>query len=343
MSLRDEIFEQPQVIQTLINNETQNIKRIAERINKPRSIFIAARGTSDNAARYAKYVWGANNQIPVALAAPSLFSVYNKPPNLTDHLVIGISQSGESPDLIAVIDEANRQGCQTLAITNQTNSPLAANADHIIDIQAGPELAVAATKTYTAQLSAVAMLSAAWSERPDQWNEISMVPDQINHVLESETQIQIFSSRYRYMDQCVVLGRGFNYATAFEWSLKMKELSYVVAQPYSSADFLHGPIALVSHGFPVFAISISGDVYHDMKALLMKLKAEHKADLFLISDRSELLSYADCPVSIPENLPEWLSPIIGIIPGQLFSYHLTLVKGMNPDSPRGLNKVTLTK
>jgi glucosamine--fructose-6-phosphate aminotransferase (isomerizing) len=343
MSLHDEIFEQPGVIEALIKNETQNIKRIAQTIGKPRSIFIAARGTSDNAARYAKYVWGANNQIPVALAAPSLFSVYQKPPALSDHLVIGISQSGESPDLIAVVNEAKKQGCQTLVITNITDSPLAASADHVINIHAGPELAVAATKTYTAQLASVAILSSAWSDRSEQWDEIARIPDQMISVLESESQLQIFSLRYRYMDQCVVLGRGFNYATAFEWSLKMKELSYVVAQPYSSADFLHGPIALISHGFPIFAIASRGVVFQEMEALLRKLKEEHRADLFLISDNSDLLSYADCPVPIPENLPEWLSPIIGIIPAQLFCYHLTRVKGMNPDAPRGLSKVTLTK
>jgi len=343
MSLRDEIFEQPGIIEALITNEIKNIKQIAKAIDKPRNIFIAARGTSDNAARYAKYVWGVNNQIPVALAAPSLFSVYKKPPALSDHLVIGISQSGESPDLLAVIQEANQQGCQTLTITNQPSSPLAANSDHVINIHAGPELAVAATKSYTAQLAAVAMLSAAWTDHTELWEEINRISDQTQKILEAESQLQIFSSRYRYMDQCVVLGRGYNYATAFEWSLKMKELSYVVAQPYSSADFMHGPIALVSHGFPVFAVASSGSAYNDMEVLLRKLKGEHRADLFLISDNQDLLSLADCPVPIPDNIPEWLSPIIGIIPAQLFTYHLTLAKGMDPDSPRGLSKVTLTK
>jgi glucosamine--fructose-6-phosphate aminotransferase (isomerizing) len=145
------------------------------------------------------------------------------------------------------------------------------------------------------------------------------------------------------MDQCVVLGRGYHYATAFEWSLKMKELSYVVAQPYSSADFQHGPIALVSHGFPIFSIATLGPVFNNMQELLMRLKNEHKAELFLISDDRDLLSIADCPVAIPVNIPEWITPIIGIIPAQLFSFHLSLVKGMDPDAPRGLNKVTLTK
>lgn len=343
MSLRDEIIEQPGVITDLLKKQSENIKRIAGEIQLPSSIFIAARGTSDNAARFAKYVFGAINRIPVALAAPSLFSVYHTPPTLTGQLVIGISQSGESPDLISVIQEANQQGCQTLVITNHADSPLASMSDYIIDIQAGPELAVAATKTYTAQLTVIAMLSAAWNKKANLWDEIRVIPEQMLEALNLESQLQIFSSRYRYMDQCVVLGRGFNYATAFEWSLKMKELSYVVAQPYSSADFQHGPIALVSHGFPVFAIAPKGAVYQDMESLLKKVKGEHSADLLLISDSKDLLSLADCPVPLVENIPEWISPIIGIIPAQLFTYHLTIVKGMDPNAPRGLSKVTLTK
>lgn len=342
MALRDEILEQQDTIRKLINTQADPIQSIAQKIGKPSNIFVAARGTSDNAARFAKYVWGSKNQIPVALAAPSLFSVYKKPPLLGDNLVVGISQSGESPDLLAVVAEANLQGCKTLAITNQASSPLAMEADYSIDIQAGPELSIAATKSYTAQLGAIAMLSAAWSADSTLWKELAEIPAFISKMLEQESLIQTFASRYRYMDQCIVLGRGFNYATAYEWSLKLKELAYVVAQPYSSADFLHGPIALVSNGFPVFAVAPRGEVLEDMIILLKKLKEIHRADLFLVSDDQDLLQIADCPLPLPEDIPEWLSPLVAIIPAQLFSYHLTLVKNIDPDSPRGLSKVTLT-
>lgn len=343
MSLRDEILEQQDSINTLLNKQADPIQSIAQSIGKPSGIFIAARGTSDNAARYAKYVWGYNNQVPVALAAPSLFSVYQKPPVLDDRLVVGISQSGESPDILSVLSEANRQGCNTLAITNQPESPLAAEADYVIDILAGPELSVAATKSYTAQLGAIAMLSAAWAGNSKLWKELAAIPKLISSLYEQENQIQTYASRYRYMDQCVVLGRGFNYATAFEWSLKLKELTYVVAQPYSSADFLHGPIALVSSGFPIFAVATQGDIIEDMAVLLKRLKESHRADLFIISDNQDLLQIADCPLPLPEGIPEWLSPLVAIIPAQLFSYHLTLIKGIDPDTPRGLSKVTRTK
>jgi glutamine---fructose-6-phosphate transaminase (isomerizing) len=342
MALHDEILEQQESINTLLDQQSDPIQSIARSIGKPSGIFIAARGTSDNAARYAKYTWGYNNQIPVALAAPSLFSVYQKPPNLGEMLVVGISQSGESPDILAVISEANQQGCNTLAITNQLDSPLATEADFVIDIQAGPELSVAATKSYSAQLGVIAMLSAAWSGNSKLWKELAEVPNFISSLFQHENQIQAYASRYRTMDQCVVLGRGFNYATAYEWSLKLKELTYVGAQPYSSADFLHGPIALVSSGFPVFAVATQGDVLEDMIVLLKKLKNEHQADLFLISDDLDLLQIADCPLPLPVGIPEWLTPMVAIVPAQLFSYHLTLIKGIDPDTPRGLTKVTLT-
>ena len=342
MALRDEILEQQERVSDLLEKQADPIQSIAQAIGKPSGIFIAARGTSDNAARYAKYVLGFNNQIPVALAAPSLFSVYHQPPNLGANLVIGISQSGESPDLLAVIAEANQQGCSTLAITNRTDSPLAAEADHVIDIQAGPELSIAATKSYTSQLGAIAMLSAAWAGKPGLWEQLAEIPNFISQQFQQENQIQAYATRYRDMDQCAVLGRGFNYATAFEWSLKLKELTYVVAQPYSSADFLHGPIALVSSGFPIFAVVPRGGVFEDMAHLLKRLKETNRADLFILSENQDLLKIADCPLSLPTGIPEWLSPLVTIIPAQLFSYHLTLVKGIDPDTPRGLTKVTLT-
>lgn len=343
MPLREEIFEQPAVLSSLLADQQQKLEEISRKIGRPAGIFIAARGTSDNAARYAKYLWGSRNKIPVALAAPSLFSVYASPPRLTGYLVVGISQSGESPDLLAVLKEANHQGCTTLAITNAAGSPLAREADHVVDIQAGPELSIAATKTYTSQLAAIAMLSAMWEDDQAALGQLSTIPSLISQVLQKEEEIKTFAPRYRFMDQCVVLGRGFNYATAYEWSLKMKELAYVVAQPYSSADFLHGPIALVSSGFPVFAVATAGRVFQELARLITRLKEDHKADLFLISDQPDLLDLADCPLQIPGGIPEWLSPLVTIVPAQLLSYYLTINKGFDPDAPRGLKKITLTQ
>ena len=343
MPLREEIFEQPDVLTSLIADQGEQFRSIASEIGRPQGIFIAARGTSDNAARFAKYVWGARNGIPVALAAPSLFSVYHEPPRIRDQLVVGISQSGESPDLLAVLAEANRQGSITLAITNHPQSPLAKEADLLIDISAGPELAVAATKSYTAQLAAIALLSAAWDSEPRDRADLEGIPQAVTQVLGKEAQIEGYAARFRSLSQCVVLGRGYNYATAYEWSLKMKELAYVVANPYSSADFQHGPIALVTSGFPVFAIAPSGLVLDELTRLISRLKEELRAETLLLSDNQDLLKEADYPFLLPRDIPEWLSPLVTIVPAQLFSYHLTITKGYDPDSPRGLNKITRTR
>jgi len=259
-----------------------------------------------------------------------------------DMLVLGISQSGESPDLLAVIQEGNRQGCPTLAITNNPQSPLGQAARYVIDIQAGPEEAIAASKSYTAQLQSIAMLSAAWDGDQKLWDEIAQLSAWSTVMLEKEGQIRRAVPRYRYMEQCVVLGRGFNYATAYEWSLKLKELTYVMADPYSSADFLHGPIPMVNTGFPVFAVAPQGPVYRDMLQLLSRLKEDFDVDLFLISNRKGALDLADTALPLPPGIPEWLSPIISILPAQIFCHQLAKVKGFDPDQPRGLSKVTRT-
>jgi glucosamine--fructose-6-phosphate aminotransferase (isomerizing) len=313
---------------------------------QPRNIqvvFLAARGTSDNAGRYASYLWGAKNGLPVALATPSLFTYYNEPPKLKNALVIGISQSGQSPDIVSVLEEGRRQGCPTLAITNAPDSPLAQAADFLLDIQAGAELAVAATKTYTAELMALAMLSAAMTGTDSRWKELGRLPAWARTALKQDKLISDAAQRYRYMRQCVVLGRGYNYATAFEWALKLKERTYVAAEAYSSADFRHGPIAMVDSGYPVMAVAAEGKVFESMLRMLGQLRKDFSAELVVISNMKKALSLAHVGIPLPQDVPEWLSPLIGILPAQLFSYHLTLVKGFDAEQPRKIHKVTETR
>ena len=287
-------------------------------------VFLAARGTSDNAGRYANYLLGAMNGLPLALATPSLFTYYKTPPKLKNALVIGVSQSGKSPDIVSVLEEGRRQGCLTLSITNEAESSLAQASDFVLDIQAGAENAVAATKTYTDELMAIAMLSAALNGNKKYWNDLGKVAGWMKQVLKQNDFIAQGVQRYRYIDQAVVLGRGFNYATAFEWALKLKELTYIIAEPYSSADFAHGPIAMVESGYPVFAVAPKGKVFASMLEMLKRLRREMSAELVVISNDKSALSLAQVPMSIPTELPEWLSPLVGILPAQLFSYHLTL-------------------
>lgn len=345
MGLRDDIFEQPAVLAHLLDSQLAQCRAIAGAIRQQEIdyVFLAARGASDHAGLYAKYLWGAFNRLPLALAAPSLFSIYGQPPRLEKALVVGISQSGQSPDIVSVLQEGQRQGRPTLAITNDVASPLAGAADFVLDISAGRELSVAATKTYTAQLGAIALLSIALNEDEARLEMLRRAPALVRQALDLEADVERAVQRFRYMTQCVILGRGYNYATAFEWSLKLKELAYVVAEPYSSADFRHGPIAIVERGFPILAVVPGGAVFADMLALLRRLAADHGAELLVLSDEAEALGLGRTALRLPAGVPEWLSPLVSIVPAQLFSYYLTRAKGFDADAPRGLSKVTQTR
>jgi glucosamine--fructose-6-phosphate aminotransferase (isomerizing) len=345
MTLYSEIAEQPERIKHLLASQKKTVGKIADAIQKRdiQYVFLAARGTSDNAGRYANYLLGAMNGLPLALATPSLFTYYKQPPKLKNALVIGISQSGQSPDIVSVLKEGRKQNCLTLSITNEPDSPLAQTSDFVLDIQAGAEKAVAATKTYTTELAAVAMLSAALSGNKKYWNELGKVTGWMKQALKQNDFISQAAQRYRYMDQTVVLGRGFNYATAFEWALKLKELTYIIAEPYSSADFAHGPIAMMVSGYPVFAVASKGMVFDSMLNMLQRLKHDFSAELVVISNDKKALALAKTPISIPADVPEWLSPLINILPAQLFAYHLTVAKGYNTEQPRIIRKVTETK
>jgi len=344
MTLQSEIFEQPECLARLLNNQRTTVETIAAAVHRHdiRYVFLAARGTSDNAGRYANYLWGALNSLPLALATPSLFTFYKQPPKLEGALVVGVSQSGQSPDIVSVIEEGRRQGCLTLAITNVPESPMAKAAELVLDIQAGEEKSIAATKTYTTELMAIAMLSAALCADQACWRELGKVSSWAEKALLQDTPIARMAERYRYMRQCVVLGRGFNYCTAFEWALKLKELTYIVAEPYSTADFQHGPIAMVEGGFPVLAVAPHGKVFDTMLEMLGHLRGNQSAELVVISDDKRPLSLAQSPIPLPEGMPEWLSPIVAILPAQLFAYHLTRAKGLNPEKPRTIGKITET-
>jgi len=342
--LSNEIYEQPEVLLRLLDRQTETVARIAAaiRARDVRYAVIAARGTSDNAARYAQYLFGALNRLPVALATPSLFSIYRTPPQLHDALVLGISQSGQSPDIVAVIEEGRRQGALTVAVTNAPDSPLAHAADHVLPLGTGKERSVAATKTYTAQLAALALLAVQLAGDGERLASLRSMPEAVKKTLAMEEPISLAAQRYAYATECVVLGRGYNYATAFEIALKLKELTYVVAEPYSSADFRHGPVAIVERGFPAVVVAPQGAVYPDMLALACELAAR-EAELIVISEQDEPLRLARTPLRLPVALPEWLSPFTCIVPGQLLALHVTLAKGYDPDHPRGLKKITETQ
>jgi glucosamine--fructose-6-phosphate aminotransferase (isomerizing) len=344
--LKKEILEQPQVLSNLLKTEGKRIAGIAKAAKKAdiHTIFLVARGSSDNAGLYGKYLFGSRNRRVVALATPSLFTLYKQAPDLTGCLVLAISQSGESHDLLQVVEEGKRQGARTLVITNRAKSPLARVAEHVIPVHAGRERSVAATKTYTAELMALAMLSAALRGSKKDREDLRKVPGAVRKVLDDKNCAATLAAaqRYRYTERLSVIGRGYNYATAFELSLKLKELAYLTAEPSSSADFRHGPIAMVERGFPVLLIAPKGKVFKDMLDLARQL-LERQAELVAISDNRQLLSLAQTALPIRSGLPEWLTPVVAVVPGQLFAMGLAQARGCSLDKPRGLSKVTRTR
>ncbi|GAB4569139.1 MAG: SIS domain-containing protein [Anaerolineae bacterium] len=341
--LEQEIHQQPGTLTRLLTSEAASVAALAEAIRsaRPRFAMIAARGSSDNAAIYGKYVLGAYAGLPVALAAPSVVTYYGRMPDVSDALVIGISQSGQGEDIRVVVEQARAQGALTVGITNDPESPLAKAAEFCIPLHAGPERSLAATKTFTAQLTVMAMLAAHLADDETLLEQLNSLPDWVAHTLALSAGVPARAERYRYMPRCVTLGRGFNYAIAFELALKLKELTYVGATPYSSADFRHGPIAQVEEGFPVLAVAPDGVVLPDMLDLMRNLR-EREAELIVISNQQEALALAHTPLAIPA-VPEWLSPIVAVVPGQLLAFGLSIARGYDPDQPRALRKVTSTR
>jgi len=355
VSLKDEILEQPDAARRQLSSSAAALEALAARlVAKPvDSVVVAARGTSDHAAIYAQYLLGAVDRLQVALATPSLVSLYGVAPRLDRALVIGISQSGASPDVVGVVESARRQGAPTLAITNEPASALGSIAEFVIDLAAGPEEAVAATKTYTTSLLAIARVAIALGPAADGdpfdprllSASIASVPSWIAEALEVEPAVRALTGELAAgpgsLDRCVVIGRGFEYATAREWALKLKELARVFADPYSAADFLHGPIALVQPGIPVLVLAPDGAAAAGQIELLRDLR-DRNIDTVVVSDVASTRDLGRWSIGLPAGIPEPLRPIVSIVPAQLFAYHLTLARGLDPDEPRYLSKVTRT-
>lgn len=341
--LYNEILSQPDVLATFIDTQRTNIAIIANAIREfdPHFVVIAARGTSDNAARYAQYMLGTHAGLTVSLAAPSIHTLYSKQPAMKDALVIGISQSGRGADVLQVLEDAKAQGGLTVAITNFDDSPIALSANYHINLCAGEEKSVAATKTYTTELAAVALLTQHLIQNTENIQRLNQLPQNAQLTLDLASGMDAWVQRYCYTERIAVVGRGFNYATAFEISLKIKELCYIVGEQYSEADFRHGPIAIISQGFPVIAIAPSGATQPLMVDLIDKLN-EKQADCIVFSDDLAICERGQNSVQLPSDLPEWMTPICAVIPGQLFGYHLARAKNLNIDQPRGLKKVTIT-
>jgi glucosamine--fructose-6-phosphate aminotransferase (isomerizing) len=338
---RDEIAEQPGVLAALLQSQMAAVREAAAEIRRraPRYVVIAARGSSDNAARYAQHLLGRMCGLPVALATPSLHTLYAAPPRYAEALVIGISQSGASPDVVSVVDAAARDGSVTVAITNDPHSPLAAAAGHVIDLRCGPERSVAATKTYTASLGAVAALAAAIAGDAERERELAGMPDALARQLELTDGPDAAAAAAARWSRLAVIGRGANYGTAFEAALKIKELTGVAAEPYSPADFLHGPIAVVGEGFPVLAVAASGPALSGIREVLARVQ-ERAGEVWAIAESHTALDHAGRIELVAT--PEWLSALAAVVPAQLLAVGAAERLGLDVDRPFGLQKITRT-
>lgn len=341
--MHTEIHEQPEVLRRIAAWEWSAIQEAARTVRQRgiQYVILAARGTSDHAAQYFKYLFEIENGIPCGLAAPSVVTLYRARLNLQGALVVGISQSGQAPDVIEYLNHARTQGALTLAITNAPQSPLAQAADFALNLHAGEERAVAATKTYTSTLSVIYLLSQALKDNPRAPESLAETADQMQQVLQLDATVEAAVDRYRYMRECVALARGISQCTAMETALKLIETCYVLCKPYSVADFMHGPFALIEPGFPCLLFAPDGATYPTVLESARKLR-DGGAETITFAHQPEILRLARTPIEVPIAVSETVSPIVYAAPGQLFAYHLALARDLNPDQPRGLQKVTRT-
>jgi glutamine---fructose-6-phosphate transaminase (isomerizing) len=337
-----EILEQPEALRRTLNAERDHVLRFRAFAAKQnfRLIVLVARGTSDNAALFGRYLLELTTGIPVSLSAPSVHTIYHAPLSLRDTLVVGISQSGEGADINLVLQSARRQGAYTVGITNEARSGMAHTVHEVFLARAGRQYSVAATKTYTTQLLILYLLASALS-RQVTLADVSELPDRAKQALSVKSEIEELVERYRYMRQCVVVARGLNYANAFELALKLMETCYVVAERFSSADFLHGPIALIERDFPALVFMPPGKAFGELRKLVARLKGL-RAETMVFSSEHARIQDATRVIRVPGDLPEIYTAIPYIIPGQIFAALLAEVKGLDPDKPRSLQIVTHT-
>jgi glucosamine--fructose-6-phosphate aminotransferase (isomerizing) len=347
----EEIEEQPAALERTFRRELPRIERFRARLQRtpPSLVVLVARGTSDNAALFGRYLLEMTTGIPVSLAAPSVLTLYRASMRWQGALVVGVSQSGESTDTNLFLEAARRGGALTVGVTNEASSSITRLVDEVFLVRAGKERSVAATKTYTGQLLMMYLLAYA-AGAPLDPRSLARLAGAVAQALRLKSRIWDMTERYRYMDHAVVVGRGLNYANAFEFGLKMMETCYVVAERFSGADFLHGPIALVERAFPVFVFAPPGPTWPSLRGALEKLRAL-EAETVVISDpgNEESARFARRSIWLPRAVPsrgglpaDLLTPIPYIVPAQLFAAGLAFQKGLNPDRPRALTKVTKT-
>ena len=337
-----EIAEQPAALERTIAAERAKIAKLGKLL-KTRDIdliVLVARGSSDNAALFGRYLLEITTGIPVSLSAPSVHTIYNAQLKLDHALVVGVSQSGEGEDINRVLENARKSGAYTVGISNEPGSSMTRIVDETLLTHGGKERSVAATKTFTGQMLLFYMLAAEFSAGSPTLG-FESIPEFVARALEQKPAILELVQRYVFMENCVVVGRGLAYANAYELALKLMETCYVVAERFSSADFLHGPLAMVERHFPVILFAPPGVMLPGVKNLIQRLR-ELKADTLAITSDLDAAQMCSRSIIMPREIDEFLAPIPYIVPGQLFAALLAEAKGLDPDAPRSLSKVTRT-
>jgi glutamine---fructose-6-phosphate transaminase (isomerizing) len=338
--MRSEIAAQPQVLSGLVEAGASDIRETAAELRRraPRFVLFAARGTSDHAALYAKYLVELRLGLPAGLASPSTMTAYGARPDLRDVLLVAVSQSGGSPDLVETATVARECGATVLAVTNAPGSALDEAAHLRVDVRAGVEVAVAATKSYTAELLSLWLLLDAWAGGDG--TAARTLPDVVAARLQLLPQVERLAARIGRADRLVLTGRGYSYPTAREGALKLMETSYVAAHAFSGADLLHGPLAMVDGEHPVLAVVPDGTGAEAMRPVLGRL-SERGADLTVLGGLTAVRPGTDDVLLTPA-LREDLAPVADIVTLQQLALLMAAARGFDPDRPRGLSKVTET-
>ena len=337
-----EIAEQPAALEKTIAEERQKVERLGLSLAQ-RSIdlvVLVARGSSDNAALFGRYLIEIQTGIPVSLSAPSVYTLYQAKLNLERALVIGVSQSGEGEDINRVLENARKCGAFTIGITNEPSSSMVKLVDETLLMHGGQERSVAATKTFSGQMMLFYMLADCFGKNKGAI-DYARIPEFTARALEQKPAIIELVQRYVFMENCVVVGRGLAYANAYEFALKLMETCYVVAERFSSADFLHGPVAMIERHFPVILFAPPGVMLQGTRDLIRRLR-ELRADTLTITADLDAAAMCSRSIIMPREIDEFVAPIPYIIPAQLFAALLAEAKGLDPDKPRSLSKVTRT-
>jgi glutamine---fructose-6-phosphate transaminase (isomerizing) len=331
-----EMSEQPARLRQLVGRYGVIAERVRAAAPEPLTgITLVARGSSDNAAVYGRYLLEAATGKPISLAAPSLHTLYDVDVDYRGQLVIAVSQSGATPEIVRTLQALQDAGGRGLAITNDPASPLAYAADQTIDLDVGVERAVPATKTVTGQLTAFAIIAAALGRAPFSEEQLAAVPESVQAVLDDSGPATAAAQELVAASQLIVVARGYMFAAALETALKIKETCSRLADGYSVADLRHGPIAAVTRDLPVVALCASGPARADVASLVEEMRAR-QANVLVVGDGT------GADVSLPRDVPEPLVPIVAVVRGQQLAHELAKALGHDPDRPPGLTKVTPT-